>query len=279
MKVLSYGAINPDLVHLVDRLPVPGDDLRSAGWRLTYGGKAANAAVALAAWGLTVRLTGLVIGTDPLGDALLAALTVPGLDLSALERDPAEPTRHCVVMIAPDGERTIVCSGYEHARWHRMTDVEWEGVEGLVVDAFADVAAVEVVADARRRGLPVVWIDAPPDHAHLADLVIWSHHEHGGDEARSLHAAVVLTSGAGQVEAWWDTEHLQVSPPAIEAVDTTGAGDVFAAACLRGLLQGDDPARILSWAAAAGAALSAKGRAAGMPGVGEIDARARTLGL
>jgi ribokinase len=67
-----------------------------------------------------------------------------------------------------------------------------------------------------------------------------------------------------------------VSPPPVGAVDTTGAGDVFAAACLCGLLRREDPARILVWAAAAGAALSARGREAGMPGIGEIDSLAGT---
>ena len=105
MRALIYGAVNPDLVHQVDRLPGPGDDIRSRDWSLTWGGKASNAAVALATWDIDTRLLGLVIGVDALGDALLSSLDHPRLDTSWIERDPADQTRHCVVLVTADGDR------------------------------------------------------------------------------------------------------------------------------------------------------------------------------
>ena len=89
MAVLVYGAVNPDLVHRVDRLPGPGDDIRSTSWRITWGGKAANAAVALATWGVDTRLTGLVVGFDALGDALIEALERPCATSSRTSRSRA----------------------------------------------------------------------------------------------------------------------------------------------------------------------------------------------
>ncbi|MDH4307111.1 MAG: carbohydrate kinase family protein [Acidimicrobiia bacterium] len=269
MTVLVYGAANPDIVHHVDRLPGPGDDIRSDRWFITWGGKAANAAVALATWGIETRLTGLVAGLDPLGDALAAALERPHLDLARLERASDEATRHCLVLVDPRGDRTIVCAGYEGARWSAVST--WEGIEIVLLDGFAGQAAAAVAAEARSRSVPVVWLDCPVERTGLADWVVWSAHEHTVDEARASGAGfTVLTAGAGEIVTFGAGEW-RVAPPEVEVVDATGAGDVFAAACARGLYLGWDPERTVRWAAAAGAALAAHGRTGGLPPTAAID--------
>jgi ribokinase len=269
MSVLVYGAVNPDLVHRVDRLPGPGDDLRSTSWRITWGGKAANAAMALATWGVDTRLTGLVIGTDALGDALVAALDRPHLDLSMLQRSDDESTRHCLILVEPGGDRTIVCTGYEDAQWAVVS--EWDAVEVVLLDGFAGDAAVTVASGARSRSIPVVWLDCPPEHTGLADWVVWSAHEHTVEEARASQAGLtVLTAGAADIVTFGMGEW-RITPPLVDVVDATGAGDVFAAACARGLSLGWDPQRTLRWAAAAGAALAATGRGEGIPTVEAVD--------
>ncbi len=272
VTILVYGAANPDLVHLVDRLPVPGDDLRSWRWSITWGGKAANAAVALATWGVDVRLTGLVSGFDPLGDALFSELDRPFLDLSTLERSVDEHTRHCVVLVEPGGDRTIVCTGYEGARWSAVT--EWDGVEVVLLDGFGGDAAVSVACSARSRSIRVVWLDCPTPHTELADWVVWSSHEHTPEEARESSATVtILTCGGSEVLAVGPGTEWRVRPPQVEVVDATGAGDVLTAGCVRGITQNWDAVRVVRWAVAAGAALAAKGREAGMPTIAEVDAQ------
>ena len=272
MRALVYGAINPDIVHTVERVPVAGEDVRSTAWEITWGGKATNVAVALAAWGVEARLMGLVLGEDALAGALLDAINIPDLNTSWIEQDPTEATRHCLVLLTPDGDRTIVCSGYEAARWREVPADAWTDVDVVVLDGFAGAAAARVAAQARSREIPVVWLDAPCPPPVPVELVVWSRNEHTGDEAAASAAtgqALCLTAGPDPIIVWWDGRRMVVAPPEVATADTTGAGDVFAAGCAKGIAEASDPLDMVLWAAAAGAASAASGRGA-MPSLDHI---------
>lgn len=278
VRILCFGAINPDLVYHVDRIPVPGDDIRSKRWNISWGGKAANAAAALATWGIETRLAGLVLGADPLGDTVLQRLDRPHLDLSHVERSAATITRHCVVLVTPNGDRTIVCTGYEDATWTSPSDRLLEGVSVLLNDGFGGPAAVAMTEEAKRRDLPVVWLDGPPTEGRMADVVVWSAHERTTDEARALARSgplVILTAGSAAVRGFREEERFEVTPPSVVVTDSTGAGDVFAAACARGLGLGESPEELMRWASAAAASAASRGRDRGPGTVGEIDELAR----
>ncbi len=262
MRALVYGAVNTDVLHVVDRIPQRGDDIRSRQWSMAWGGKAANAAMALARWQCDVRLLGLPIGRDALGDALLSSLDVAHLDRTWLVRTD-EPSRHCIILRTPDGDRTIICTGYEGARWQAIPDGAWKGVDAVLVDGFAGRHATRVVAEGVERGIPVVWLDAPDPPPAPATLVVWSRHEHSIDAAAALArkgVPVVLTASAEPIHAWWDGRRIEIAPPQIEVVDATGSGDVFAAGCAFGLASGWDRPQLLEFAAAAGAAAAARRR-------------------
>lgn len=281
MKALCYGSFNPDLIHRVARLPVPGDDLFSDGWQMLYGGGGGNAAVALATWEAETILMGHALGSDPLGDWLLEAIARPHLDLSRMGRDPEARTPHCVVMITPDGDRTILSTGYGDAHWQDVPEEAWEGVAIALVDGYSAEAGAAVAAEAGRRGIPVVGLDASGATVEMSSLVVWSRHEHPDEApARRLSAAghtVVLTGGSGDVAMWWGNRTYRTTPPPITPVDGTGAGDVFAGMCAYGLASEWDPPQILRMATTAGALLTGRGRAAGVPTLGEISAVAADL--
>ena len=278
MKALCYGSLNPDLVHRVTKLPDPGEDLFSDGWEMLYGGGAGNAAVALATWEAETSLMGHALGTDPMGGWLLEALARPHLDLGAVRTDEAVRTPHCVVMITPDGDRTIVSTGYGDARWQEVPERTWDGIEVVLVDGYAADAGAAVAAEAGRRGIPVVGLDAGEAVAAVSSLVVWSRHEHPDEEIAGRLAAaghpVVLTGGPGDIEMWWGDRTYQTAPPTVRPVDGTGAGDVFAAMCAYGLASEWDPDHMLDMAAAAGALLAGRGRANGVPTLAEITALA-----
>lgn len=281
VKALCYGSLNPDLVHRVPRWPVPGDDLLSAGWEMLCGGGGGNAAVALATWETDTVLFGHALGSDPMGEWLLAAMARPHLDLSGVRQDPGVRTPHCVVMITPDGNRTILSTGYDGISWQEVPERSWEGVGVVLVDRYSGDVGALVAAEAGRRGIPVIGLDATGAAAGVSSLVVWSRHEHPDEEEAIELAAeghvVVLTSGSGEVAMWWGEETYRTNPPPVAPVDGTGAGDVFAAMCAFGLASEWEPEQLLAMATAAGTLLAGRGRAAGVPTLAEITASAANL--
>ena len=281
MKALCYGSLNPDLIHRVGKFLVPGDDLFSDNWEMLYGGGGGNAAVALATWEAETTLIGHVLGSDPLGTWLLETMRRPYLDLSGVRQAPGVRTPHCVVMITPDADRTILSTGYGDARWQQVPEHIWERVTVALVDGYSAEAGTVVAIEADRRGLPVLGLDAVGRTAELSSLVVWSRHEHPDEnEARALNAAghpVILTDGPGEVAMWWGDMTGRITPPPIAPVDGTGAGDVFAAMGAYGLASEWEPERVLRMATAAGALLAGSGRSAGVPTLAEITESAESL--
>ncbi|MGZ8753972.1 MAG: carbohydrate kinase family protein [Acidimicrobiia bacterium] len=281
VQALCYGSLNPDLIHRVARLPVSGDDLFSDGWEMLYGGGGGNASVALATWEADTVLIGHAVGADPMGAWLLETMARPHLDLREVRQDPAVRTPHCVVMITPDGDRTILSTGYEDARWQDVPERSWEGIEVVLVDGYSAQAGALVAAEAGRRGIPVVGLDAGEATAAVSSLVVWSRHEHPNEEDAIGLAAdghpVILTGGSGEVTMWWDDLTYRTAPPPVTPVDGTGSGDVFAAMCAYGLAAAWPPEEVLRMATAAGALLTGRGRAAGVPALTEITASAAAL--
>lgn len=278
MRALCYGSLNPDLIHRVPRLPAPGDDLFSDGWEILYGGGGGNAAVALATWEFDTILLGHALGSDPLGASLLEIMARPHLDLSGIRQDPEVRTPHCVVMITPDGNRTILSTGYGDARWQEVPERSWEAVEVVLVDGYSGDQGAVVASEAGRRGIPVVGLDAIGATAGVSSLIVWSRHEHPNEEEAAGMAAeghpVVLTGGSGAVSMWWGDHTYRAIPPPVGPVDGTGAGDVFAAMCAYGLALEWEPAHLLAMASAAGALLAGRGRAVGVPALAEITSSA-----
>ncbi|MDH3262134.1 MAG: PfkB family carbohydrate kinase [Acidimicrobiia bacterium] len=281
MKALCYGSLNPDLIHRVARLPIPGDDLFSNDWEMLYGGGGGNAAVALATWETDTILIGHALGTDPMGAWLLETMARPHLDLSWVRQDPGVRTPHCVLMITPDGDRTILSTGYDDARWQDVPERSWEGIEVVLVDGYSEETGAMVAAEAGRRGIPVVGLDAAGATTGVCSLVVWSRHEHPDEEQAIGLAAdghpVILTGGPGEVAMWWGGQTYRTTPPPVTSIDGTGAGDVFAAMCAYGLASAWEPDRVLTMAAAAGALLAGRGRPAGIPPLEEITRSAASL--
>ena len=183
-----------------------------------------------------------------------------------------------MILLTPDGDRTIVCASYAGARWQDVPGEALAGVEVALVDGFGGEAAAAVVAAARSHAIPVVWLDAPSPPPGDVDLVVWSRNEHPEGEVAWLGVrgrSVVLTGGALPVVAYSAGERMEFVPPPVVATDTTGAGDVFAAACAFGLACGWSLRRTVEWATAAGAAAAQGGRAA-LPGRRAIDALAKS---
>jgi sugar/nucleoside kinase (ribokinase family) len=226
-----------------------------------HGGSAANVASWLAHLGAPVELTARV-GVDERGDAALAQLIASGVTMRAT-RDPDLPTGRCLVIVTPDGERTMFPDPGAHAR-RPVADIDtrdWRAGEHLHASGYSllregsRAAVLTALERARDAGLSVsvdASSEAPllslgPDRflAWLApgDLLFAN-----GPEARALtsragaHEALDDLAGRGLVPVLkWGAHGAAAaqggrrwSIPAAPATarDSTGAGDAFAAGFL-----------------------------------------------
>ena len=235
-------------VHVTPARPMrPGADVPAA-IRLEPGGQGANLAVRLARRGVDVRLR-CALGTDASGAIVRSALDADGVVLDAVE-SPA--TGSVVVLVDRDGRRTmlsqrapligpalaadgaawLVVSGYavlepDATRLATLSLPHRRAVIGCALDD-AEVEGWRTALKALEPNLLVLNEDE-------AALVSGGAPEPAAALANELDAVVVMTR-AGGATARLGGETLQVTRDAVATVDTTGAGDAFAAALIAELV-------------------------------------------
>ena len=257
MRITVVGSINLDLVATAPSLPAPGETVTGATLARHPGGKGANQALAAEKLGAEVCLIGRV-GDDAMSGEALALMADMGVDLSGVETDVAAPTGVALIAVDPSGENQIVvAAGANHFVTPEQLPQRIEGA--LIVQLELPLATVEA-AVGRSTGFVCANLApaGPVSEALLrrADLIVVNEIEaaYYGDSLHRGGGRVVVTKGAkGAAMYQRGVEMAWATPPAVEAVDATGAGDAFVAAIVVALLEGMDPAEALKFACAAGA--------------------------
>jgi ribokinase len=267
-SILVVGSTMIDLIAYADRLPEAGETLVGTDFRMGFGGKGANQAVAAARFGARVAMVNTV-GEDSYGADYLANFTEQDVDTTYVRRVPGSSG---VAPIWVDGagmNRIIIVPG---ANLHVPAALAVEAVEAVapavVVGQFEipqEVTAAAFAA-ARTRGITTVLNPAPaddPDPALLAatDWLVPNEHEFaligggildgdaGAEDAlitalgMRLDVSLVVTLGErGAAVAPRGGAVSRVPAVPVRAIDTTGAGDAFVGAFAVGLAQGWDAA-------------------------------------
>ncbi|GHF96918.1 ribokinase [Streptomyces thermodiastaticus] len=294
--LLVVGSANADLVIGVERRPAAGETVLGSDLAVHPGGKGANQAVAAARLGARTALLARV-GDDAHGRLLLDSQRAAGVDTTGVLTGGA-PTGVALITVDPSGDNSIVVSPGANAR---LTPEDVRAAAGLlarsrVVSAQLEVP-LETVVEAVRQlagGSRFVLNPSPPrplpqELLDACDPLIVNEHEArvilGGeaagpapeDWARALLArgprSVVVTLGAeGALVA--SAEGLaRVPSVAVDVVDTTGAGDAFAAALAWRLGAGVPLAEAAAYAARVGAAAVTKpGAQESYPTAAEVEA-------
>ena len=259
--VVVVGSLNLDLVAHCERLPGPGETVGGTTFAEYAGGKGLNQAVAAARSGARVALIG-AIGTDAAGERLRAIVRAEGIDDSRVVSSPDQPTGRAMINVDGAGENSIVVIPGANARVE-IPDIPDAAV--ILAQLEIDCAAVETAfSNARSRGMltvlnPAPVVDVPADLLRLCDVVVPNEHEIellGGSSAvlaTGVHDLVITRGSAGADHHGADGSVTHVDAFAVEAVDTTGAGDAFCGALSARLAIGASMADALRWATAAGA--------------------------
>lgn len=260
-QVCVVGSVNTDMTFTVDALPRPGQTMLASALAFHPGGKGANQAVAAARAGAAVQFVGAV-GTDPAADTLLAHLRANGVGGDGVVRVPG-PSGTAAIMVDPNAENMIVVAPGANA--HLVLDsaaVREVVADSDVVLCQLEIPVATVVAAARiaRESSAVFVLNASPpstsptmpelaELAELADVVVVNESE--ADQWRWPVPHLVITQGARGASYVANGHETVVTAPAVEPVDTTGTGDVFAGVLAAGWRA--DRTRALQRACAAGA--------------------------
>lgn len=302
-RIVVLGSLNTDLVATVRQLPKPGETVLADALHKFPGGKGGNQAAAAARLGGAVRMIGRV-GADAFGEDLLASLQRDGVDTSGVASDPVAPTGTALILVDPRGENVIAVSPGANATLgpqevQRALDaVDPGGLLVLQLEIPA-TAVRQAIQGARSRGLRILLNAAPvrefdPADVEGVDILVANEPETSAlvgrtvtdvgsatNAARELHrrgvGLAVITLGAAGSVFCEDGRVERVEPFAVNAVDSTGAGDAFVGALAAALTGKVELTQALRYANAAGAgAASRPGAQSSLPRRADLE---RLFGL
>lgn len=221
-----------DLRFEVTVLPNPGQTVLATSLSHAPGGKGANQAVAAARAGARVQFVG-ALGDDAAAEELRAHLLANGVCLDGISTAPG-PSGTAMIVVDARGENTIVVAPGANAQLEvspavpadcdvLLTQLEIPIVTAVAAARAAQVAGAVVMVNASPASADR---DALAELAAVADVVIVNETEAAEWPWRPTHFVVTL-GACGARYIGMDGE-FEVPAPAVAAVDTTGAGDVFA---------------------------------------------------
>ncbi len=276
-SIAVIGSVNLDIVAKAAKLPAPGETITDAELHSFPGGKGANQALAAQRLGADVTLVARV-GDDASAATALALLQHGGVDLSNCRPVPGKTTGTALIAVAPSGENQIVVAPGAN-RSLMPDDFDVPNTDALICQLEVPVDTVAWVAR-NYSGFfcvnlaPAMRIDAAV--LQRADLIVVNETESEwyGATLAACSGILATTRGAGTATLVRGGEILaEATPPAVEAVDTTGAGDTFTAALTVALVEGMQPGDALRFACAAGSLATTKmGAQTSLPTREEVNA-------
>ena len=291
--IFGLGQCSLDCIGRIEAYPPPDVKCEFSDMVIQGGGPVATALVALSRWGLSCSFSG-TIGDDLFGEMIEDSLRDEGVDTAGIVKRVGFSSQFAFIAAeAGDGRRTIF--------WQRPTgppigpeEVNIESLEKSSVfhtDGLFAGASIGAAKEAKKRGIPVV-VDAGTlregmlELASLSDYCIvsrtfarqLSERDDPDDALRKLSKLgprlVGVTLGHEGYQAIVDGKIVRKPAYPVDAIDTTGCGDVFHAGFIYGLLRKWNCEKCLDFAAWAAAMVSMKmGGRTGIPTAAEMRER------
>ena len=292
-RLIVVGHISVDFTAMVSVLPHRNDRMTAHSIEKSLGGPAANTAVIAAgladSFPLTVELV-TAIGDDADSDWALTELALKHVDTIAIRRQAGQRLNRCIVLVEPNGSRTIVNEPFSlfesdlvpyvgpNMDERRCLHVDGSQIPGLL-ETILSIGKAGALLSLQTTGLPRAW----QSRAKLIELmngfdliflnrdVAQETTESRGGPAQLAEVTIELVKSAqckGIVVLTLGEDGALVLAPGragvthvpglpVDVVDTTGAGDAFAGAYLAVWLNSGDPVSAARYGNAAGSLIVA----------------------
>lgn len=269
---------------------------------LTTGGDALNEAIVLSRLGRRPALMGH-IGADMLGDLIVSRCRLEGVDHSNLKQDPEMETRINVVIVGTDGQRHFIKTQNSSSRSFREDEINYEAIKNskaislasLFSSKLRDVGTILKILKTAKENQVITFADMVPmtggetwkdikealpylDYflPNLEEAVLLTGLEEPDEIADFLLQCgvknVIIKLGKSGCLIKNKQERFIIPAFPASAIDTTGAGDNFAAGFITGILEGMSLKKAGVFAnAAAGVSTESVGATAGVKSRMQIE--------
>lgn len=271
VDLVGVGLNATDTLIPLAKFPARGSKVEFSPLPLMPGGQTASAVMACQTWGLSTRYVGK-LGDDDAARLHRSEFARTGVDARLIEV-PAAASPQSFILVDGGGERTVMIRRDDRLRMN-AADLERDWIvnaRALLVDGIEAEAATQAAVWAHDAGVPVV-ADLDEEYSGGDELLCCvdylvvsrdfpAHNTGEHDLARALKMLrekyvcrlTAATLGEGGVLAWDGERLLHRAAYRVPVVDTTGAGDIFHAGFIYGLLRGWELDRQLDFACAAAA--------------------------
>ncbi len=294
-RVTVYGSAAIDTIAVTDKLPQKDEAVYISEVNDYLGGSAANVAVALSRLGVQVSFVGKV-GGDAEGVLMMKEFLRNGVDVSGVIAEAKKRTSKTFIVVDRHGDKKIHVLGYGNSALALISpnEIDWSRIEEseivYVGEVYTEVAEL-VTSYARgcgkkivyRPGLTIIEFDAEKVRSILRNVDLLILNRRGWEALRSIRStptdltklgpeAIIVTQGEEGCTAYTRNESFTVPAHRVKTLDTTGAGDAFAAGLMSALLENKVLRDCINYALAVSAIkVEARGARNGLPTKSEVE--------
>jgi ribokinase len=252
-RIVVVGSANIDLTTFTNQFPKPGETIFGQKFDLGFGGKGANQAVAARLCGAEVFMVARV-GSDLFGPATIENFRKQGIDPTHVKQVEGLSSGVAPIFVEPNGQnRILVVKGANDALKPADVDAAAETLKSadcIVLQFEIPVETVYYTIEfARKNGIRCILNPAPAQPVDLAALKGLDYFVPNESEAETIAGTpvknvedaknvaaklvaggirrVIITLGANGSLLAGREGSAHVPPFAVNAIDSTGAGDAF----------------------------------------------------
>jgi sugar/nucleoside kinase (ribokinase family) len=258
MNGLFVGLTTLDLIYLCQTFPKSNEKIVALDQVITAGGPATNAAVTFSHFGNRALLLS-VIGSHPTAQLIAADLanyTVETIDLHPQRAAP--PPLSSIIVTRSTGDRAVISLNAVKSQVtpDNLPDNILADIDLVLIDGHQLAIAQTIAQEAQEKKLPVV-LDGGSWKPELEQVLPWvnyaicsaNFHPPNCGNSQEVFAYfqslgishTAITHGEQPIEYYSKGKLCELQVPAVKAIDTLGAGDIFHGAFCHYILHDNFP--------------------------------------